>query len=179
MSQLALEFQAPVLEIEKLDDSTDTCLYVISRQAGEAGDRKLEKGDYYLSDAELINIKKCASIYKNFVLVINAGSSIDLSFVDEVSGIDAILYVSQLGMEMGNAVADIICGNVNPSGKLTNTWVKKYEDVPFGYEYAYLNNDLKNAYYKEDIYVGYRYYETFDIKNFLSRLFYFSKHQSQ
>ena len=163
MSQLALEFQAPIAKIEKPNKDTDTCVYVISRQAGEAGDRKLEKGDYFLSDMELANIKTCAHSYKNFVLVINAGSSIDLSFVEEVNGIDAILYVSQLGMEMGNAVASVIKGEVNPSGKLTNTWVKKYEDVPFGNEYAYLNGDYENAYYKEGIYVGYRYYDSFNV----------------
>ena len=163
MSQLALEFQAPIANIDNPNKETDTCIYVISRQAGEAGDRKLEKGDYYLSDMELANIKTCAETYKNFVLMINAGSSIDLSFVEEVSGIDAILYVSQLGMEMGNAIASVVSGEVNPSGKLTNTWVKKYEDVPFGDEYAYLNNDIEHAYYKEGIYVGYRYYDSFNI----------------
>lgn len=163
MSQLAVEFQAPISKIDKPNNDTDTCVYVISRQAGEAGDRKLEKGDYYLSDMEYENIKTCASFYKNFVLVINAGSSIDLSFVDEINGIDAILYISQLGMEMGNAVASVLSGEVNPSGKLTNTWVRKYEDVPFGNEYAYLNKDYDHAYYKEGIYVGYRYYDSFNV----------------
>ena len=136
MGQLALEFQAPVGSRITRKTIADTCIYVLCRQAGEAGDRKLEKGDYYLLDEEYEAIKKCASLYKNFILVINAGSSIDLSFVDEIKGIDAILYVSQLGMEMGNAVASIITGEVNPSGKLTNTWVNNYSDIPFSNEYA-------------------------------------------
>lgn len=162
MSQLALEFQAPTGKPVTPSDETDTCIYVLSRQAGEAGDRKLSKGDYYLLDEELEAIKTCATLYKKFILLINAGSSIDMSFVDEVDGINAILYVSQLGMEMGNAVASLLCGKESPSGKLTNTWVLKYEDIPFSNEYAYLNDDLENAYYKEGIYVGYRYYDSFN-----------------
>ena len=159
MGQLAEEFQAPIgSDVIKTD--TDTCVYVLSRQAGEAGDRRLEKGDYYLSDNEYSQIKKCREYYKKFILVINAGSSVDLSFVDEIK-IDSILYMSQLGMEGGYALADVLSGAVNPSGKLAATWVKKYEDIPFGKEYAYLNGDIQNAYYKEDIYVGYRYYDSF------------------
>ena len=162
MGQLAMEFQAPIGNKVVVNSLTDTCVYVLSRQAGEAGDRKLEKGDYYLLDEELDAIKTCASGYEKFILVINAGSSIDLSFIDEVAGINAILYVSQLGMEMGNAVAAILSGEETPSGKLTNTWVRDYSDIPFSNDYAYLNNDLENAYYYEGIYVGYRYYDSYN-----------------
>ena len=159
MSQLAEEFQAPAGdEIFKTD--TEICLYVLSRQAGEAGDRKLEKGDYYLSSEEYKQIQDCTKLYEKTILIINAGSSIDMSFVDDLK-IDGILFIAQLGMEGGLAVADILSGKVNPSGKLAATWVNKYEDIPFGDEYAYLGNDLSNAYYKEDIYVGYRYYDSF------------------
>ena len=160
MGQLAEEFQAPIGE-DVYKTGTDTCVYILSRQAGEAGDRKLEKGDYYLSDNEYEQLKRCSQYYEKFILVINAGSSIDLSFIDDIK-IDAIVYMSQLGMEGGYALADILSGDVNPSGKLAATWVKSYNDIPFGYEYAYLNGDKDNAYYKEDIYVGYRYYDTFD-----------------
>ena len=160
MGQLAEEFQAPISE-DIFPSSTDTCVYVLSRQAGEAGDRKLEKGDYYLSDSEYEQLKKCREYYKNFILVINAGSSIDLSFVEKIN-IDAIVYMSQLGQEGGYAIADVLSGEVNPSGKLAATWVKHYEDIPFGNEYAYINGDKDNAFYKEDIYVGYRYYDSFN-----------------
>ena len=159
MGQLAEEFQAPIGE-DVYKTGTDTCVYILSRQAGEAGDRKLEKGDYYLSDNEYEQLKRCSQYYEKFILVINAGSSIDLSFIEDIK-IDAIVYMSQLGMEGGYALADILSGDVNPSGKLAATWVKSYNDIPFGYEYAYLNGDKDNAYYKEDIYVGYRYYDTF------------------
>ena len=162
MGQLAMEFQAPIGNPITVISNTDTCIYVLSRQAGEAGDRKLEKGDYYLLDEEYEAIKKCAEEYKKFILVINAGSSIDLSFVDEIDGINAILYVSQLGMEMGNAVAAILSGEETPSGKLTNTWVREYSDIPFSNEYAYINGDIENANYREGIYVGYRYYDSYN-----------------
>ena len=162
MGQLAEEFQPPIGDMVEMTD-TDTCIYVLSRQAGEAGDRKLEKGDYYLTDYEYNQIRSCSQYYKNFILVINAGSAIDLSFLDEIKA-DAIIYMSQLGMEGGYAFADVLTGDVNPSGKLAATWVNKYEDIPFGNEYAYLNGDINNAYYKEGIYVGYRYYDSFNKK---------------
>lgn len=80
-----------------LGSATDTCIYVISRQAGEGCDRKLEKGDYYLTDGELTDIKTCAAAYENFVLAINSGSQIDLSPLEDIAGIGAILYICQLG----------------------------------------------------------------------------------
>lgn len=141
--------------------ATDICIYVLSRQAGEGGDRRLEKGDYFLSDEEYKNIKFCAENYKSFVLIINCGSSVDMGFLDEIPGINAILYISQLGMQGGRAVAELLSGNVTPSGKLADTWAKTYSDLPFSNEYSYLNGNLENEYYKEDIYVGYRYFDSF------------------
>ena len=144
--------------------NTDTAIYVLSRQAGEGGDRKAEQGDYLISDAEYRAIETCAKNYRNFVLVINSGSSIDMSFVDKIKGIGAILYICQLGTEGGHAFADTIMGKVTPSGKLTDTWVKKYEDIPYGDEFSYLNGDVEDEYYREDIYVGYRYFDTFGVE---------------
>lgn len=87
-----------------------------------------------------------------------------MSFADEIPGINAILYLCQLGTEGGHAFADIIRGKVTPSGKLSDTWAKKYEDIPFANEYSYLNGDLENEYYKEGIYDGYRYFDSFGVK---------------
>ena len=142
---------------------TDSCVYVLSRQAGEGGDRKAEKGDYLLSDEELAHIRFCAEHYEKFVLVINCGSSMELAALDEIPGINAILYICQLGSEGGHAVADILSGAVSPSGKLSDTWAKHYDDIPFAREYSYLNGDLQNEYYKEGIYVGYRYFDSFGV----------------
>ena len=152
----------PAITEDGLGD-TDQCVYVVSRQAGEGGDRKAEKGDYLLSDEELAHIRFCAEHYEKFVLVINCGSSMELAALDEIPGINAILYICQLGSEGGHAVADIVSGAVTPSGKLSDTWAKHYDDIPFAREYSYLNGDLKNEYYREGIYVGYRYFDSFGV----------------
>ena len=146
------------------NSATDTCVYVLSRQAGEGGDRRMEKGDFLLTDLERENIRICAEKYDNFVLVINTGSAMDMAFAEEIPGINAIVYICQLGCEGGHAVADVLSGAVTPSGKLTDTWAKQYGDIPFGDAYSYLNGDLENEYYKEGIYVGYRYFDTFGVE---------------
>lgn len=142
-----------------LNSQTEYCVYVISRQAGEGADRRLIEGDYYLSKEEINHIRTCATYYKHFVLVINSGSQIDLSPLDDIPNIGAILYYVQAGQSGGDALASIIKGITCPSGKLAVTWINKYEDIPFGYEYP----AKKDSYYKEGIFVGYRYYSSFDI----------------
>ena len=153
----------PAITEDYVTPETDSCIYVLSRQAGEGGDRKLEKGDYLLTDEEVAAIRFCAEHYAKFVLVINCGCSVDLSALDGIGGINAILYISQLGTEGGNAVADILSGAVNPSGRLADTWAYSYEDLPFAMEYGSLNGDLDNEYYKEGIFVGYRWFDSFGI----------------
>ncbi len=142
---------------------TDTCIYVVSRQAGEGSDRNLAEHHYHLSEIEITSLKKAAVAYKNVILVINVGASIDMGFLEEVPGINAVLFFCQQGMEGGNAFADIITGKVNPSGCLSSTWAKKYEDIPFANEYSYLNGALEQEYYKDGIYVGYRYFDSFGV----------------
>lgn len=153
----------PVTEQDLSASDTDSCVYVISRQAGEGGDRRVEKGDYLLTDAELANIRTCAAYYSKFLLVINCGSSIDMSFVEQIPQINAIVYLCQLGTEGGNAFADVLSGKVTPSGHLTDTWAKSYADIPFSADYSILNGNTLEEYYREDIYVGYRYYDSFGV----------------
>lgn len=145
---------------DELTDATDTCIYVVARQAGEGGDRKLEKGDYLLADSEVANIKKCVKQYKNFLLVINCGSIMDLSVLDEVENIGAVLFFVQAGMEGGNAFADIVSGKVCPSGKLADTW-GDYNDYPSADTFSHRNGELNYENYYEGIYVGYRYFDAF------------------
>ena len=168
MQMLFDNFRAPVgLPITEEDvesSATDSCIYVVSRQAGEGGDRKAEKGDFFLTDEELTAIRFCAEHYEHFVLVINCGSAMDMAFAQEIPGINAILYICQLGTEGGHAFADVVSGVVTPSGKLADTWARQYADIPFGNEYSYLNGNLKDEYYKEGIYVGYRYFDTFGVE---------------
>jgi len=154
----------PITDADVAESGTDSCIYVLSRQAGEGGDRKAEKGDLYLTDEERAAITFCAEKYARFLLVINCGSSIDMAFVDEIPGINAILFLCQPGTEGGHAFADIISGAVTPSGKLSDTWAKQYADMPFAMEYSYLNGNLADEFYKEGIYVGYRYFDSFDVE---------------
>ena len=153
----------PAITDADLSNDTDSCVYVLSRQAGEGGDRKVEKGDYLISDQELEHIRICANHYDKFVLVINCGSSMELASLEEIPGINAILYICQLGSRGGHAVADVLSGAVSPSGKLSDTWARQYDDIPFARDYSYLNGDLKNENYKEGIYVGYRYFDSFGV----------------
>ena len=168
MNMLFDNFRAPVgreiTEEDVVSSNTDSCIYVLSRQAGEGGDRKAEKGDMFLTDEEMAAIRFCAEKYEKFLLVINCGSSIDMSFTEEIPGINAILYLCQLGTEGGHAFADVVGGTATPSGKLSDTWAKQYSDVPFANDYSYLNGNLDDEYYREGIYVGYRYFDSFGVE---------------
>ena len=143
---------------------TDTCIYVLSRQAGEGRDRRPEPGDLLLSEGEEAAIRFCASHYAHFVLILNCGSAMDLRFTDEIPGIGAILFLCQPGTQGGNAVADVLRGTVSPSGKLADTWADCYDDLPFAREYGSLNGDVREEAYKEGIFVGYRYFDTFGVR---------------
>jgi len=168
MQMLFDNFRAPVGRAITGEDvaasGTDTCIYVLSRQAGEGGDRRAEKGDLFLTDEEAETIRFCAEYYGKFLLVINCGSAIDMSFLNQIPGINAVLYLCQLGTEGGHAFADVLSGKVTPSGKLSDTWAKQYSDLPFSEEYSYLNGNLKEEFYKEGIYVGYRYFDSFGVE---------------
>lgn len=148
-------------DIEESD--TDSCIYVVSRQAGEGADRKLDENEYGLSEIERINIAFCAERYKKLIVVINVGGVFDLNFLNEISGINAVIFMGELGTMGGLALADVISGKQTPSGKLTDTWAKHYRDLPFADEYSYLNGNLDEEYYREGIYVGYRYFDTFHV----------------
>ncbi len=139
-----------------------TAIYVVSRQSGEAADKKIEKGDFNLLPNETSDIQFLYKRFEKVILVINSGAQLDLSPVD---GLDlAVVFYGQAGQEGGRAFADVLTGKVNFTGKLTNTWVRQYADIPFGSEFSYINGDLNNEYYKEGIYVGYRYFDTFGVE---------------
>ena len=146
-----------------LTRDTDTCMYVLTRQAGEEMDRKPEAGDFLLTATEIENIRTCVEQYQNVILVINVGGYLDLTPVEDLP-IDAILFFCQQGSEGGNALADVVRGAVTPSGHLSSTWPKCYEDVPFGGTFSTLNGNVDSDEYKEGIYVGYRYYDSFDVE---------------
>lgn len=157
---MMLPYGRKITDKDVAASNCDTAVYVVARQAGEGTDKKLDKGEFDLSLIEKANLKKLAESYKTTILVINSGAQMDLSILDEVN-VNAVLYFCQQGEEGGTALADILTGKVTPSGKLTDTWVKTYADVPFGSEYSYLSGDTTTEYYKEGIYVGYRYFDSF------------------
>ena len=141
--------------IEKEDIvSADTAVYVVARQAGEGDDRKIEGGDFLLSQAEIENIDICVKNYKHVVLVVNCGGILDISPVaDKVS---AVIYYGQAGEEGGNALGKLLCGEYNFSGKLADTWGRNYSDYPTA---AFEQSEKLQEDYHEGIYVGYRWFE--------------------
>lgn len=160
-------FQIPggheINEADYKEADTDTAVYVVSRIAGEGKDRRNEAGDWKLSEEEERNIRSVAKWYPHIILIINTGGTIDLSIVDKLSEIQAVIYMSQAGMEGGNALGFILTGEVVPSGKLTDSWAFQYEDYPNAASFSYHSGDTSIEEYVEGIYVGYRYFDTFDV----------------
>ena len=163
---IAAEFRYPAGDMVSMQetDGADTCIYVVARQSGEGKDRVDEAGSYRLDETEIHSIRLCAEKFEKFVLVINVGAPMDLSALDGVAGINAIVFMGQLGMEGGNALADVLSGATYPSGKLAVTWPKSYADVPYGDEFGIAAPDQDHAPYKEGVYVGYRYYDSFGVE---------------
>ncbi len=148
-----------------LSDDTDTAIYVISRLKGEGNERSAEKGDYYLSDLEMANLKAVAQHYKNVIVIFNA-TTMDSTFYSEINeeipeGIDAMILMGSAGQGAGEALYQVLSGQVNPSGKLATTWALTYDDYPASETFANNDEDTENEIYEEGIYVGYRYFDTF------------------
>ncbi len=146
-------------------EGAEAAIYVISRISGEGKDRRRAEGDYYLSKREQEDILFLNHKNIPLILILNAGGPVELTDVLQKAGnIRAILNISQPGQEGGHAVADVLFGNAVPGGRLTTTWAKHYEDYPYAESYSYLNGNLEKEEYKEGIYVGYRYFDSFDIQ---------------
>jgi len=141
----------------------DIAIYVLTRVSGEGADRKDAPGDFRVSEEEKEFLTKLNKIYAHIILVLNIGGLMDLSFTDELGAIDSIIYMMQPGMEGGNALADILAGDVTPSGKLTDTWAYKYVDYPTTATFSANDGSTEFEEYKEGIYVGYRYFDTFGV----------------
>ncbi|MBE6774194.1 MAG: beta-glucosidase [Ruminococcaceae bacterium] len=137
----------------------DTAVITIGRSSGEDRENALEKGSYYITDEEIEMISKVTDRYDRVVILLNIGCIMDLTWLEQFGDkISAVLLVWQGGMESGNAVCDLLTGKVNPSGKLTATVSRRYEYFPSAKDFG--AKDYNN--YTEDIYVGYRYFETFN-----------------
>lgn len=134
----------------------DVSLVIIGRTAGEDQDNNAGPGSYCLTETEEDMIRRVCQASKRTVVVLNVGNIIDMSWVEKYHP-QAVLYAWQGGQEGGNGVADVLTGKVCACGKLTDTIAQSIEDYPSTENFG---DPFKN-YYKEDIYVGYRYFETF------------------
>ncbi|UNK18754.1 glycoside hydrolase family 3 C-terminal domain-containing protein [Paenibacillus sp. N3/727] len=141
-------------------NKSDKAIVVIGRTAGEDQDNANEPGSYQLTAEEKAMLKQVTAYFEQTVVVLNVSNIIDMSWMyDEgyVHPIPCVIYAWHGGMEGGNAIADVLIGEVTPSGKLTDTIAFSIEDYPSTRNYG---NELNNV-YQEDIYVGYRFFETF------------------
>jgi beta-glucosidase len=163
--------------------TNEAAVITIGRNSGEGRDRKDAKGDFQLTDYEFNLIKEVSDVFrkagKKVIVVLNIGGVIETASWKEFP--DAILCSWQAGQEAGNSIADIICGKVNPSGKLATTFPVNYTDVPSSKTFpgteiperkpandsplsSFMRIKPAIVYYEDGIYVGYRYYETFGVK---------------
>lgn len=143
------EYNIPLVE------TAEAAIYVVSRVSGEGSDREIEKGDILLTDYEINTINELDKKYKKFMVVINAGGMVDLS---PIQGVRNILVLSELGSLIGSVLPDILLGKMNPSGKLAATWAN-IDDYPYEKEIP-----LEDTYYNEGIFVGYRFFDTYNVK---------------
>jgi beta-glucosidase len=153
-SQVEMEISDEV--VSKAASENDVAIVIIGRTAGEDQDARNESGSYLLTELEEKLIEQVSNHFPRCAVVLNVGNIIDMKWVEKHQ-VPAVMYVWQGGMEGGNAVADVLTGKVNPCGKLSNTISIDLDDV-----FSTRNFGRKDYnFYQEDIYVGYRYFETF------------------
>ncbi len=146
--------------VQQARSRSEKAIIVIGRTAGEDQDNADEPGSYQLNDEEKAMLKQVTAHFEQTVVVLNVSNIIDMSWLNNDSyanPIPCVIYSWQGGMEGGNAIADVLAGDVTPSGKLTDTIAYSIGDYPSTVNYG---NEFTNL-YQEDIYVGYRYFETF------------------
>ena len=134
---------------------TDTAIVILGRTAGEDRDNLNCPGSYLLSEKEEKLLATVRDHFAKMIVVLNVGNIIDMSFEDKYRP-DAVLYAWQGGMTGGWGTVDVLTGDVNPSGRLTDTIAYSVEDYPSDANFGNFDRDI----YEEDIYVGYRYFET-------------------
>ena len=177
---MTVEPQLPAELLSEARAFTDTAIISICRYSGEDWDRKLDKieagdclltsqefikksdaiferGDFYLTNAEEAMVEKVKANFTKVIVVLNVGGMVDTSWFAGEEKISSVLLALQGGMEGGLAMADILCGSVCPSGRLTDTYAADIRDYPSTAEF---HTSVHYAEYTEDIYVGYRYFET-------------------
>lgn len=142
-------------QVQAAAQNSDAAVIVIGRTAGEDQDAKNEPGSYLLSEREEDMLAKVCAAFSRTIVVLNVGSILDMSWVKRYAP-SAVLYTWHGGMEGGGAVYDVLSGRVNPCGRLSDTIAVRIEDYPSHRNFG----DADVNVYEEDIYVGYRYFET-------------------
>ena len=155
---------AEITEEDVLASGTDTAVFVLARNSGEGKDRDAGPGDYELSEAEIRSLAFLAEKYRRLIVLLNIGGVIDTKPLRSIPGINAVVFIGQMGNITGLAVADLLSGKAVPSGKLTDTWAENYADYPSSPTFSHNDGDLSDEYYTEGIYVGYRYFDTFNVR---------------
>ncbi len=142
--------------VNKAKKHCQQAVVILGRSSGEDRENVLEPGSFYLTEEEKHMLRLVTAQFPDAVLLLNIGAVMDLSFVEDYS-FGAVMILWQGGMESGHAAADLLCGKAMPCGRLTDTVAKSYTDYPSA---AHFGGKKRNEYW-EDIYVGYRYFETF------------------
>ena len=143
---------------KNLSAHNDVAIIIIARTAGEDRDNSAEKGAYYLSDSEEMLLENVSKAFAKTIVLLNVGNIIDMSFVSKYD-IKGVLYIWQAGMTGGISAARILSGKVTPSGCLPDTIARSLDDYASSANFL---KDKKEDIYQEDIFVGYRYFSTFD-----------------
>lgn len=153
----------PEMELEErivksAANNSHSAIVVIGRAAGEDRENKLEQGSYYLTDNEIKMLDLVTAHFNKVTVIMNCGNIVDMAWTEKYGDkITALVYAWQCGMESGNALANVLMGKTTPSGKLPCTIARNYEDYSSSANFG--GKDYNN--YAEDIFVGYRYFETF------------------
>ena len=134
----------------------DAAIVIIGRTAGEDKDNSPSPGSWYLTGQEETMLERVCAAFERTIVILNVGNIMDMNWVQRFSPA-AVLYVWQGGQEGGNGILDLLTGEISPSGKLADTIARDITDYPSDADFA----DPDRNYYAEDIYVGYRYFETF------------------
>lgn len=140
----------------KAAETSDVAIVLIGRTAGEDQDNSVSQGSYLLTDDEHEMLKNVTEAFDKTIVLLNVGNIIDMSWMEKYNT-SAVLYIWQGGQEGGWGALDVLSGDVNPSGRLTDTIAKNIEDYPSTPNFGGKETNIQ----QEDIYVGYRYFETF------------------
>ena len=173
--QLTLEEALVQRAAFTLSEDSGTALYIISRRSGENQDNKPIAGNYYLTETEKRELSEAVKKHRHVILVLNTGYPVEMKYISSLP-LSAILWTGFCGQRGTESLADILCGKVNPSGRLADTWPYDYYDTPAAQNFinqdenapVYSDDEKKQGvrvFYEEEQFVGYRYFDTFQNKS--------------